>query len=210
MEREVNIEIAKGIFKDNFIGPEEIKSIGNILPVKIPDEIPVIPFSEEELNQKAQDYLLVLCLPDLQNGKKLTILELRNLFGVDPKRFEPCFYNQDWYLKEDFVNVSFLKPEWVLLRKNVIESTRAKDPKELATQFTFPSALVCCYTFFIYKLVYNIVLWPYDFIWCYDTDHNSDRIYVAKYFDIDGVNKNGFSIHRHLSLRSCYASIDLY
>jgi hypothetical protein len=207
MERNVSLEIAKGIFKDNFIGPAEIKSIQEQIQLKIPEEIPDIPFSEEELKNKAKDYLLVLCLPYMLNGKELNIIELRNIFGVDPSIKEPCFYNQDWYLNEDFVKTSS-ETIWVLLRKNVIESTRAKNPKELSAQFSFPSALVCCYTFFIYKLVYNEVLWPYDFIWCSDTDHNGDSIYVAKYFDIDGINKNGFSIHRHLALRNCYAAIE--
>ena len=31
---------------------------------------------------------------------------------------------------------------------------------------------------------------------------------LGKYHDVDGVNKNGFSIHRHLSLRPCYGCID--
>lgn len=53
------------------------------------------------------------------------------------------------------------------------------------------------------------MLWKHDFVWCSDMDHNGDRIYVGKYHDISGVNKNGFSIHRHLALRECYASINL-
>lgn len=207
MEGKISVEIAKRIFKDNFIGPEEIRSIGDKLPIKIPNTIPEIPFSKEELLQKAKDYLLVLCLSELKNGNKLTIIELRNIFGIDPKLYEPCFYNQDWYLNEDFVNQGF-NPKWILIRKSVIESSRAKDPNKLLTQFSFPSALVCCYTFFMYKLIYNVILWSYDFVWCSDTDHNGDKIYVAKYFDIDGVNKNGFSIHRHLALRDCYGSLD--
>lgn len=48
----------------------------------------------------------------------------------------------------------------------------------------------------------------HDFVWCVDVDHNGDRIYVGKYHDIDGINKNVFSIHRHLALRQCYASTD--
>lgn len=51
-------------------------------------------------------------------------------------------------------------------------------------------------------------LWYHDFVWCSDVDHNGDRIYVGKYNDIDGVNKDGFSIHRHLALRLCYGCID--
>ena len=62
---------------------------------------------------------------------------------------------------------------------------------------------------FAYFYTNRKILWPYDFIWCSDFDHNGDRIYVGKYHDIDGVNKDGFSIHRHLALRICYASINI-
>ena len=84
-------------------------------------------------------------------------------------------------------------------------------PTELLKEhISFPSAILCVYTFFAYYYAQKGLLWYHDFIWCSDTDHNGDRIYVGKYHDVDGVNKNGFSIHRHLALRNCYASITLY
>jgi len=209
MEGKVSIEIASAIFKDNFIGPEQIRSIGNHLSLAVPDVIPDIPFSEEILIEHSENSLLVLCVPQFQSGKGVNILELRNIFGLDPDKQEPCFYNQDWYLKEDFVSRN-IDLSWVLIRKEVIESSRARDPRELQMEVQFPIAVVCAYTFFVYRLVYKKTLWSYDFIWCSDTDHNGDRIYVGKYHDIDGVNKNGFSIHRHLSLRDCYAAITAY
>jgi hypothetical protein len=79
----------------------------------------------------------------------------------------------------------------------------------MAKHVKFPSAILCVYAFFAYYCSYGEMLWHNDFVWCLDTDHNGDRIYVGKYHDVDGVNKNGFSIHRHLSLRSCYASVDM-
>jgi hypothetical protein len=209
MEGKVNIEIAASIFKDNFIGPDQISSIVNILPLSVPDIIPDIPFSEDFLMEYSKNNLLVLCVPQFQSGKSVNILELRNLFGLDPDKSEPCFYNQDWYLKEDFVsrNLDF---SWVLIKKDVIESSRAVDPVKLQKEVNFPTAIVCAYTFFLYRLVYGVTLWPHDFIWCSDVDHNGDRIYVGRYLDIDGINKNGFSVHRHLSLRNCYAAISAY
>lgn len=65
-----------------------------------------------------------------------------------------------------------------------------------------------CLYFFAYYHVRKELLWYHDFIWCHDIDHNGDRIYIGKYHDVDGVNKNGFSIHRHLALRNCYAAIE--
>jgi len=48
------------------------------------------------------------------------------------------------------------------------------------------------------------LLWKSDFIWCSDKDKNGDQIYVGRYRDPLGVNKNGFNIHRHLKIRNYY------
>lgn len=96
-------------------------------------------------------------------------------------------------------------------KKNVIESSRAVQPLELLNEnINFPTAILCVYTFFAYYYARKELLWHHDFVWCSDTDHNGDRIYVGKYHDVDEVNKNGFSIHRHLALRNCYGAIALY
>ena len=109
---------------------------------------------------------------------------------------------------EDFVRKT-LESRWYLLKKDVLEGSRAVMPNNLLQQnIYFPSAILCVYSFFSYYLSYGKYLWYHDFVWCSDLDHNGDRIYVGKYHDIDGVNKNGFSIHRHLALRKCYAAID--
>ena len=80
----------------------------------------------------------------------------------------------------------------------------------LNENINFPTAILCVYTFFAYYYARKELLWHHDFVWCSDTDHNGDRIYVGKYHDVDEVNKNGFSIHRHLALRNCYGAIALY
>jgi hypothetical protein len=128
--------------------------------------------------------------------------------GINPNVSEPCFYNQDWYLKENFIDDT-LENKWYLIRKNVFEDTRAMQPNELIEKgISLPSAILCTYTFFSYYCYNKDLLWKYDFVWCSDMDHNGDRIYVGKYRDIDGINKNGFSIHRHLALRDCYSAIN--
>jgi hypothetical protein len=209
MERKVTLEIAKKLFGKNMIGPDELAGIANTMPLLIPDTVPDFIYSEEELVTKAKDFLLILGVPAFTDGSKLTLMKLRDIFGINPDIKEPCFYNQDWYMKEDFVKKE-LELQWFLIRKDVLEQTRSIDPSLIARNYSLPSALQCCYTFFVYKLVTDALLWPYDFIWCSDTDHNGDRIYVGKYVDIDGVNKNGFSVHRHLALRSCYAATELF
>ena len=110
-------------------------------------------------------------------------------------------------MKEEFIDV-VIPQDWFLIRKNVYEDSRAVMPDELELNHSFPIAIRCVYAFFTAWLCLNIKLWWHDFVWCSDRDHNGDRIYVGKYHDVDGVNKNGFSIHRHLALRPCYGAID--
>lgn len=208
MER-VTIKQAKNIFGKNFIGPNELSflfsklNLGDISGIPIPE----INYSIAELEKYSHEYILILGLSEV-NGIELTISTFINIFGVDSNISEPCFYNQDWYLKEDFIGIS-LENKWYLLRKEIWEESRSKQPLELMKHnVSFPSAILCVYTFWAYYYVNNELLWYHDFVWCSDVDHNGDRIYVGKYHDIDGINKDGFSIHRHLELRKCYGSIN--
>lgn len=204
MERST-IDRLKQLFGKNLIGPDEVKPLverigaGEIV-------IPELNYSFEELEACAKDYLLVMGLSSV-GGKPVTIRTLREAFGVDPDASEPCFYNQDWYMHEDFIDRQ-MESCWYLLRKEVVEASRAVMPEQLmAEDYAFPTAILCAYAFFAYWFCYDEKLWYHDFVWCCDTDHNGDRIYVGKYHDVDGVNKNGFSVHRHLALRSCYAAV---
>lgn len=197
---------ARRIMGGNFIGPEELKAAG-ALGLRVPETVPEIPFSAEELEQKKGDYALILGVSAFTDGTPVTIRNLKKLFGMDPEVSEPCFYNQDWYDKEDFIDVP-MADGWFLIRIHVYEDSRAVQPAELMTLHAFPPAVRCTYAFFAGWFTKGWKLWIHDFVWCSDTDHNGDRIYVGKYHDVDGVNKNGFSIHRHLALRPCYGCID--
>lgn len=206
MNRRVSIEQAKNIMGVNFIGPEEIRQI-DLVRFAVPVSVPDIPFAASELEAKREDYILILGAGRLADGKNVTIRNLREIVGKDPDDGEPCFYNQDWYDKEAFIDLP-MKDGWFLIRRNVYEESRAVQPTELMKQHKFPSAICCVYAFLVSWLACGMKLWFHDFVWCSDTDHNGDRVYVGKYHDIDGVNKNGFSIHRHLALRECYGCID--
>ena len=191
---------------DSFIGVEELKNM-EVFEFAIPEELPKIQYSEKELEKKKNDYLLILAVDKLDNGKKVNIRNLIEIFGKDPFISEPCFYNQDWYDKEEFINTP-IQMGWFLIRKNVYEDSRAVQPNDLQNKYIFPSAVKCVYAFFVAWKSKNMKLWYHDYVWCSDTDHNGDRIYVGKYNDVEGVNKNGFSIHRHLALRDCYGCVD--
>ena len=205
MEREA----VKKLFGKNFIGKEELKPLFKALGFGEVDihEKP-IQYSDADLQKAAnEDYILIYGVEHVE-GQNITLRFLRDKFGVDPDVSEPCLYNQDWYLKEDFMD-RFLNNQWFLIKKEVFEESRAVMPGDLTQQgLNFPPAILCGYTFFAYFYARNEYLWWHDFVWCCDTDHNGDRIYVGKYHDIDGVNKNGFSIHRHLALRPCYGSVN--
>lgn len=197
------------LFGNNFIGPKQVNNLLNemSLPLLKEEDVPEMNYELGLLQSKASDYLLVMGYAGT-NDNPLTIIRFRDTFGVDPDKKEPCLYNQDWYLAEDFVNRT-LANRWYLIKKDVIEESRAVMPFELVLKnIAFPSAILCTYTFFAFYYARKEYLWFHDFVWCSDSDHNGDRIYVGKYHDIDGVNKNGFSIHRHLALRQCYASVD--
>ena len=205
MERDA----VKTLFGKNYIGADELKPFFKALGfggVDIQEE--GIEYSDDELQKAAgEGYVLIYGVNQI-NGQDITLRFLRDRFGVNPDESEPCLYNQDWYLKEDFIDLT-LGLRWYLIKKDVIEESRAVMPADLAQRgLNFPPAILCGYTFFAYYFARNEYLWWHDFVWCCDTDHNGDRIYVGKYHDIDGVNKNGFSIHRHLALRPCYGGIN--
>ena len=206
MER-TTIEQAKLLFGSNFIGSDELKPLFERMGFLFSSiQMPEIQYSLDDLKKYSKDYILILGISELE-GTKLSIANFRECFGMNSAISEPCFYNQDWYMNEEFIHDS-LQLRWYLLRKNVIESSRAVQPTELLKEhINFPTAILSVYTFFAYYYAKKEILWHHDFIWCNDTDHNGDRIYVGKYHDVDGVNKNGFSIHRHLALRKCYAAI---
>lgn len=205
MEREQ----IRQIFGVNYIGKEELKPFFKALGVGDMDiQEPPIEYSDSQLQEAAAEgYILIYGVGEI-SGHSMTLKYLRDTFGIDPDQSEPCLYNQDWYMKEDFMDTS-LESKWYLIKKDVFEESRAVMPADLTQQgLVFPMAILCGYTFFAYYYARNEYLWWHDFVWCCDLDHNGDRIYVGKYHDVDGVNKNGFSIHRHLALRPCYGSVN--
>lgn len=202
---------AKKIMGKNFIGPEELAKMGKFLQFKI-TKIPSVPFSEDLLKKIHQEYILILGAAKDAKGRAVTINYLRAVFGVDPARFEPCFYNQDWYLKEKFATETALQFRWYLVGKNVVPASRGVEPNgalaKLPKNKSFPSAVLTAYTFLAYYFASGgEILWKHDFVWCADLDHNDDRIYTGRYIDPNSVNKNGFNIHRHLAVRSCYGAV---
>lgn len=181
----------------NFIGKEQLEKLNLFL---LPKELPEPPLVKE-------DELVIFGPSKLSDGRNLTINNMRLMFGIDPEEKEPCFYNQDWYLKEDFASKITLEDKWYLIKKTVKEQTRGKNPDDIGLDDNekFPSAILTAFVFFTYWfLTDGDILWKNDFIWCSDIDNNGDRIYTGRYIDDKKINKNGFNVHRHLSIKHCY------
>ena len=213
MERTTNIEEASNIMGNNFIGPEDFLNsykISNLFFINT-NEIPKIPYSINELNSKKKSHILILVLDEFKHRDKISLPILRQYFGLNPEEKEPCFYNQDWYVNEPFYNDSKLKLSWVLFSIEIMESTRSIDPNLILRNSevkTLPSALLVTYCFFMLYLLRNKLFLKHDYLWCNDYDSNGDRIYVGRYIDPNKKNKNGFSIHRHLSIKNNYGAIN--
>jgi hypothetical protein len=206
MEGKTSLSLAKEIFQSNLIGPTEISNVTDKFPLEIPTEIPTVPFNSKYLENKSKDYLLVLGISKFEKSES-TLRNFKDYFGVDSKISEPCFYNQDWYTKEAFFD-RVVPAEWFLIRKNLIEESRSKEPISFVEKSKLPAANKVVYAFILNWLINNEVLWKNDYVWCSDMDFNGDRIYVGRYVDPNGLNNNGFSIHRHLKIRNCYGVID--
>ena len=211
MERDKKYVEIKSIFKNNFIGIDEIKTLGSqtqFLSVDNLESTP-IPFSIELLREKCSDYILFYYHPFMVDNSRFTINNLKRHFEK-VKYSEVVFYNQDWYENEDFANQSVQKEGWYLLKKSVIESSRGISPNFNESVISYPSAILCTYLFFLNYLVNSTILWELDYVWCSDFDSHGDNVYIGRYKDINKINKDGFSIHRHLKIKSNYGIIDMF
>ena len=205
-----NLADARAVFGGDLLGPEEIRDIsarsgwtrGSLETPRVPEMI------LEAGRREPGAYLLLLGPASMNDGSPVTLRALRDWFGMDPAESEPCFYNQDWYLKEAFATEVRVEPDWHLLRKSVVPGSRGLDPDRVGVGI-LPSAVLCAYAFFSRCLhLGGERLWEHDYVWCSDLDHQGDRIYVGRYTDRAGINKNGFSIHRHLRIRENYGVIN--
>lgn len=205
---------AQEIVGRDFLGPNELHALRTRLGIMLPKptDIPAIPFSREELvRARRAEHLLILGIPVASDGEPLTLMKMRERFGIDPSRSEPCFYNQDWYLNEPFACETAPELQWYLIRKAVTEESRGKNPDDLVGRLSlgekFPPAVLTAFAFFAYYFHSGGgKLWEHDFVWCSDNDSNGDRIYTGRYCDPRKLAKNGFNIHRHLTIRSCHGS----
>jgi hypothetical protein len=215
MEGKTTIGSAQAIMGNNFIGPKELCQIADTFPIAGMREfelnVPTIPYSVEFLENLSSDHILILGTSHSNDDDLLTINKMRSYFGINPSLAEPCFYNQDWYLNHDFASKNTLENKWYFLKKNILDGSRGVEPKNIELfvpdKNILPSAILCSYVFFAWWLLNDEILWKNDYVWCGDFDNNGDRIYVGHYIDPFGLGKQGFEIHRHLSITKKYGLI---
>lgn len=196
----MNLKDAKLIFKKNFIGPDELINCNEKLNFLIPESISNIHLDLDKINP--EEYILIYGCENLVDKSNVSIRKLIEIFGYNNNGLNLCFYNQDWYLSEDFIDES-LNNKWHLIQKNLSKETRGTEPNKEVMSF-LPSSILCTYTFFVWWLVNKEILWSKDYVWTRTKDSYGDRIYVGKYLDNDDPKRSGFSIHRHLSIKNNY------
>lgn len=80
MERATTIDEAKAIMGTNFIGPIELALISSKMDIRVPANVPPIPFNPIELKNKQKDHILILSASQMSNGSPLTLRSMRDRF----------------------------------------------------------------------------------------------------------------------------------
>lgn len=206
----ISLNDIKDIFQKNFIGFDELNSISGLFPIQIPLIFPKeFNFERSYLEEIKNDYIFILGASHSLKNELLTINYFRKHFGVTSELGKPCMYNQDWYIKEKFAQESTLNNSWYIIKKEISNTSRGKPPAVDKNQYNaevgLPNAILTTYVFFAYFFhTDGEILWENEYVWCSDVDSNNDQIYSGRYKDILGINNDGFSIHRHLSIKNNY------
>ena len=189
----------------NFIGTDELKKIEGFFSLNVPSLIPEIPFDEQFLKEHKDTHILILCVTKFSDEKEISISEIRN--KIASYNGNPCFYNQDWYLNEQFIN-NPLELKWLFISKSVLDESRALPADKVVATYKLNAAVELTYAFFVNYFVNNgEKLWNNDYVWCSDVDDKGDQIYVGRYTDASGLNADGFEIHRHLRIKNNYGVV---
>ncbi len=134
-----DIERAKGILKEDCLGPEEVKQA---LGIEIdPNGVPPIPFSKEELERaKGLNQFLILRIDKDNEGKPLTMQRINELAQprFDAENKGKLLYKVDWYASEPFYTQETSSLSWALVSKEIIPDSTNKnylDQTELLIEY---------------------------------------------------------------------------
>ena len=114
-----NLQEAKEILQENFLGPEALKTTFNIECHNIPN----IPFSTAELHRaKELNQYLILRVSQTEQGQPLTMQTMQTILKTDK-----TLYNTDWYKNEPFFTQETPQLSWALVSKEPIPNSTNKN-----------------------------------------------------------------------------------
>ncbi len=130
----VSLEEAEKIFGKDFLGPKAVEQVFKIPLVE--SAMPSIPFSREELERaKELGQQLIYQVETMKTGddpfgspeiEPLTLEVMRGNFAGTTDQ-KPIFYEQDWYVEEDFYKNEKPRLGWKLVLKDVIPDSTSKN-----------------------------------------------------------------------------------
>lgn len=121
------MEKAKEIMGEDFLGPEEVKA-AFLDQVEI-SEVPTIPFSKEELEKaKELGQMLILRIDKAKDGSDLSMEKIHELLDGKIKDEASVLYSgTDWYKAEDFYKKEKPAVSWALVTKKEIPDSTSKN-----------------------------------------------------------------------------------
>ncbi len=120
------MEKAKEVMGEDFIGPEEVKA-AFLDQIEI-SEVPKIPFSKEELERaKELGQMLILRVDKAKDGSDLTMEKIHDLLNGKIKEEAPVLFNVDWYGVEDFYKKEKPAVSWALTGKEIVPDSNSKN-----------------------------------------------------------------------------------
>lgn len=175
--------VAQKIMGKNFIGLDAVITKFSVTMTE--QELlnyPEIPWSEDELNEVRDTYLLVA-------GHPLSITEIRAKAPRNPKTFDR--YEDGWYNNQRFATEERVNPCWQLIRKSLVANSTSKTWKEqqklILPHEEVPRACDLVYAVVLYYLVTGERLFPSIYARCMDIDSDGCRVDVGC-FDADGLS----------------------
>jgi hypothetical protein len=206
MVRSEGIELARSVLGQDFIGPDELKMISVDFNFDFNFDFPDLKLSIDDLNKiRSSNMMLILFWPYCLGSTEISIKVMRENFGVSGEFRVDGFYNQDWYINDPFYEKSYSKPCWLRVSKEVEEGLRGVGPIQKYINEHALDAVLYIYTFFVTLFLRQVILWPHDYVWTSTKDYNGDWVYIGRYKDINGINRDGLSIHRYLSISKIYS-----
>lgn len=135
----------------------------------------------------------VFAYPIPADNSALTLSNLRNTFGTDPRQ-QPSFFDHPWYVNEGFMGVR-ASPGWHVLSMDVLEDSINQPPayiRSVAAQgMELASAIDVVLMLFLYYLQTGEQLLSRKHTWCADSAGIGEQVTVGAF------GRNGVFLSKH-------------